>query len=289
MTFTEVWDTVAREFPNSLTSDSTSITEALEIYGRKATGGVWILKEEIRVSLTRHSELIALLAKIGAARGHDIWIGQREQRETVSGLVEEIKLRDLVTAKLTALKGVKNLRPVLDMDLLWLDGNEVIRAFEVECTTTMTSGLQRGSNLPATVPKTMGRTVQGLHARPGGHGGRRDSSGSGAGRERREHPAPSAGPSRRDAHRHRRELADGRRRFSYWLGLNIDGTLWAWGHIVAVSWASVEVTSSTPTLLVAWGWTMIGPGGARAGSLPKKTLARIALLLILQILSHSSF
>lgn len=155
MTFTEVWDTVAREFPNSLTSDSTSITEALEIYGRKATGGVWILKEEIRVSLTRHSELIALLAKIGAARGHDIWIGQREQRETVSGLVEEIKLRDLVTAKLTALKGVKNLRPVLDMDLLWLDGNEVIRAFEVECTTTMTSGLQRGSNLPATVPKTM--------------------------------------------------------------------------------------------------------------------------------------
>jgi len=155
VTFTKVWDTVAREFPNSLTSDSTSITEALEIYGRKATGGVWILKEEIRVSLTRHSELIALLAKMGAARGHDIWIGQREQRETVSGLLDEVKLRDLVTAKLTSLKGVKNLRPVLDMDLLWLDGSEVVRAFEVECTTTMTSGLQRGSNLPVTVPKTM--------------------------------------------------------------------------------------------------------------------------------------
>jgi len=50
---------------------------------------------------------------------------------------------------------MNNLRPVLDMDLLWLDGTEVVRAFEVECTTTMTSGLQRGSNLPATVPKTM--------------------------------------------------------------------------------------------------------------------------------------
>ena len=116
-----------------------------------------MLKEEIRMSLTRHSELIALLAKIGEARGHEIWIGQREQRETVIGLVEEIKLRDLVTAKPAAksLKGVKNLRPVLDMDLLWLDGNKVVRAFEVECTTTMTSGLQRGSNLPADVPKTM--------------------------------------------------------------------------------------------------------------------------------------
>ncbi len=31
----------------------------------------------------------------------------------------------------------------------------MVRAFEVECTTTMTSGLQRGSNLPAAVPKTM--------------------------------------------------------------------------------------------------------------------------------------
>ena len=158
VTFTEVWDTVAREFPNSLTSDSTSITEALEIYGRKVSGGSWMLKEEIRIDLSRHSELIVLLAKIGEARGHEIWIGQREQRETVSGLVEQIKLRDLVTAKpaaLKGLKGVKNLRPVLDMDLLWLDGNEIVRAFEVESTTTMTSGLQRGSNLPATVPKTM--------------------------------------------------------------------------------------------------------------------------------------
>ncbi|MGO8928248.1 MAG: DNA methyltransferase [Limisphaerales bacterium] len=155
VTFTEVWDTVAREFPNSLTSDSTSISEALELYGRKVSGGAWMLKEEIRIHLSRHSELIALLAKIGASRGHAIWIGQREQRESAAGLIEEVRLRDLVTGKPVALAGVKNLRPVLDMDLLWLKGNEVVRAFEVECTTTMTSGLQRGSNLPANVPKTM--------------------------------------------------------------------------------------------------------------------------------------
>jgi hypothetical protein len=155
VTFTEVWDTVAREFPNSLTSDSTSITEALEIYGRKVSGGAWMLKEEIRLSLSRHSELIALLAKIGEARGHAIWIGQREQRDTASGVVERVQLRDLVAKKPASLKGVKELGTVLNMDLLWLDGDEVARAFEVECTTTMTSALQRGSNLPATVPKTM--------------------------------------------------------------------------------------------------------------------------------------
>ena len=155
VTFTEVWDTVAREFPNSLTSDSTSITEALELYGRKVSGGAWMLKEEIRIHLSRHSELIALLAKIGEARGYGIWIGQREQRDSAAGLVEAVRLRDLVTGKPAALAGVKNLRPVLDMDLLWLKGKQVVRAFEVECTTTMTSGLQRGSNLPAAVPKTM--------------------------------------------------------------------------------------------------------------------------------------
>jgi 16S rRNA G966 N2-methylase RsmD len=158
VTFTEVWDTVAREFPNSLTTDSTSIIEALETYGRKVGAGpsaAWMLKEEIRIGLSRHSELIALLAKIGQARGHDIWIGQREQRETARGLIEQVRLKDLATAKPAALDGVKNLRPVLDMDLLWINGREVVRAFEVECTTTMTSGLQRGSNLPAAIPKTM--------------------------------------------------------------------------------------------------------------------------------------
>ncbi len=155
VTFTEVWDTVAREFPNSLTSDSTSIAEALEIFGRKASGGAWMLKEEIRLSLSRHSEVIALLAKIGEARGYSIWIGQREQRDTATGVVERVQLRDLVTKKPASLIGVKELGTVLNMDLLWLDGNEVVRAFEVECTTSMTSGLQRGSNLPQKVPKTM--------------------------------------------------------------------------------------------------------------------------------------
>jgi hypothetical protein len=156
VTFTEVWDTVAREFPNSLTSDSTSIGEALEIYGRKVGGGAWMLKEEVRLSLTRHSEIIVYLARIGREHGHEIWIGQREQREVFNTLAENVRLRDLVTTgKPAKLKDVTNPKTVLDMDVLWLDGDNVVHAFEVECTTSMTSGLQRGSNLPVRVPKTM--------------------------------------------------------------------------------------------------------------------------------------
>jgi hypothetical protein len=151
-----VWDTVAREFPNSLTSDSTSIREALELYGRKVTGGAWMLRDEIRLRLTNHSELIALLAQIGRARGYDIWIGRREQPERAGGLAPNVLLRELMTVKRPdALTGVKNLSTVLDMDLLWLKGKQVAQAFDVESTTTMTSGLQRGSNLPPNIPKTM--------------------------------------------------------------------------------------------------------------------------------------
>jgi len=158
VTFTEVWDIVAREFPNSLTSDSTSITEALELYGRKVSGGAWMLKEEVRLHLTRHSEIISYLAKIGAARGYDVWIGQREQREVFNtgNVAEEARLRDLVTIdKPGKLNEVANPKTVLDMDVLWLKKDAVIHAFEVESTTTMTSGLLRGSNLPMTVAKTM--------------------------------------------------------------------------------------------------------------------------------------
>jgi len=155
VTFTQVWDAVSQEFPNSLTSDSTSIKEALDIYGRKASKGYWILRDEIKMRLDSHSEMIALLAVIGKKRGYDIWIGRNEQGRGASGYAPVEKLRELVTAKPARLADVTNLRTVLDMDLLWLKGDKVVTAFEVECTTTMTSGLQRGSNLPTKVLKIM--------------------------------------------------------------------------------------------------------------------------------------
>jgi hypothetical protein len=107
--------------------------------------------------VTAHSEMIAYLAKIGRERGHDIWIGQREQRDDFgSGVAQTTSLRELVTVKKPAkLDGVTNLTDVLLMDLLWLEGSKVVHAFEVESTTMMTSGLQRGSNLPKATPKIM--------------------------------------------------------------------------------------------------------------------------------------
>jgi 16S rRNA G966 N2-methylase RsmD len=155
VTFTQVWDAVSREFPNSLTSDSTSIKEALEIYGRKAGKGYWMLREEIKRRVDSHSEMVALLALVGRGRGYDIWIARNEQGRRANGLAPDVRLGELVTAKPAKLEDVTNPRAVLDMDLLWLKGQRVVTAFEVECTTTMTSGLQRGSNLPTALLKVM--------------------------------------------------------------------------------------------------------------------------------------
>ncbi len=155
VTFTDVWDAVSREFPNSLTSDTTSIKQALEVYGRKASKGYWMLREEVRERMTRHAEIIALLALIGKARGYDIWIGRNEQADMPGGLAPDKRLSELVTFHPRKLEGVENIKTVLDMDILWLKGETVATAFEVESTTAMTSALLRGSNLPAATPKVM--------------------------------------------------------------------------------------------------------------------------------------
>jgi len=155
VTFTQVWDAVTQKFPNSLTPDSLSIREALEKYARKSGKDQWMLREEIRLRLTSHPEIIAILAMIGKERGHGIWIGRNEQGARAGGVAPDVKLGQLVTARPDRLDDVKNLAAVLDMDLLWLDGAHVVTAFEVEATTTMTSGLLRGSNLPEATPKIM--------------------------------------------------------------------------------------------------------------------------------------
>lgn len=155
VTFTDVWDAVSREFPNSLTSDSTSISEALHIYARKVGDRYWMLRDEIKQRIRSHSEIIALLALIGKSRGYDIWIGIPEQGAVAEGLAGTIPLRNLVTCRPTGLKNVQNLKDVLLMDLLWIKNGVVETAFEVESTTTMTSGLQRGSNLLPDIRKVM--------------------------------------------------------------------------------------------------------------------------------------
>jgi len=156
VTFTEMWDAVSTEFPNSLTSDSTSIKDALNIFARKVSGGYWLLKPEIQQRVNQHSEILAILALIGKKKGHNIWIGKREQHERDSGLVAKGKtLKEYMTLKQLKVDNASNQSVIENIDLIWIKGKEIKAIFEIESTTTMTSALMRGSNVDEGVDKFM--------------------------------------------------------------------------------------------------------------------------------------
>jgi hypothetical protein len=97
----------------------------------------------------QHNEVIATLADLGAAWGLEVWVGKKEQSAMVSGTgVSKRKLADLVTADLAKWQAdIADLKTAQQLDCIWVGPTGPVACFEVESTTSMTSGLMRGSNL----------------------------------------------------------------------------------------------------------------------------------------------
>jgi 16S rRNA G966 N2-methylase RsmD len=153
VTFTQVWDAISTKFPNSLTSDSSKIMDALVQYGRKVAGGFWMLKPDYFARQSQHNEVLALLAEVGKSLGFKIWIGKKEQSEYADGLAGNKKLSEYVNATLDSLTNAENKKTIQGIDLLWVKGNKIVSSFEIEFSTSMTSGLVRGSNIDSKVFK----------------------------------------------------------------------------------------------------------------------------------------
>ncbi|MBI5378608.1 MAG: DNA adenine methylase [Nitrospirae bacterium] len=158
VTFTDMWKAISEEFPNALTTDSTSIKEALQTYARQVGHGEWMLKPEYNQDRVHrvHTRMIVILAELGKAKGYDIWIGRREQGDSVaegfSGREGELR-RYVSRASLRGLRNAQNIEEVEHIDVLWLRANKVETVFEVEVSTSMTEALKRGSNIDSAVPK----------------------------------------------------------------------------------------------------------------------------------------
>ena len=103
-----------------------------------------------------HTTMIAFLAEAGKARDYEIWIGRREQADPLAEAFprREGELRQyMARTSLTGLVNAQNIEEVEWIDILWLEGDLVKAAFEIEATTSMTEGLKRGSNIESSVPK----------------------------------------------------------------------------------------------------------------------------------------
>jgi predicted RNA-binding protein len=99
---------------------------------------------------TDHTEIQWLLLKLGSDMGFDVWVARNDRGK-------EFKKK-----KFSELPKLKNELPLqFDdatnktielIDVLWLQGNAIVAAFEVESTTSIYSGLLRMSDLVAMQP-----------------------------------------------------------------------------------------------------------------------------------------
>ncbi len=94
---------------------------------------------------TAHDEIQYLLLKLGSAMGFDIWVARNDKGKEFKG------------RKFSELKNMKRELPLqFDeatnktielIDVLWLNGNAIVAAFEIESTTSIYSGLLRMADL----------------------------------------------------------------------------------------------------------------------------------------------
>ena len=102
-------------------------------------------EEEPSKEITAHTEIQWLLLKLGSDMGLDVWVARNDRGREAYGrkfadiprLKKELPLQfDEVTNKTIEL-----------IDVLWLRGNAIVAAFEIESTTSIYSGLLRMSDL----------------------------------------------------------------------------------------------------------------------------------------------
>ena len=92
----------------------------------------------------------AALATIGATMGYSIWVPRNNRAAVRSQMsdAESAKLLDVLPLNYED----TTLRTVEQIDLIWLRGRSIVRAFEIEHTTAVYSGLLRMADLLALQP-----------------------------------------------------------------------------------------------------------------------------------------
>jgi tRNA G10 N-methylase Trm11 len=148
VSFTEALDKVFVEFPNSLTTDTTSVKEALKLYAverGQGTHAVFVLNPAFHRPESAHNQMVGTLAEIGSARGYKVWIGQPEQSQLYPS--KKRPLAEWATASLRRVKNILNLGNVERIDCLWIRENRIECSFDVEATTPLSEAINRGSGI----------------------------------------------------------------------------------------------------------------------------------------------
>lgn len=110
-----------------------------------------VINQEVSVAeVTTHTEIQYHLLKLGADMGFDIWVARNDRNKDYNGQTFG-NMSQLVDELPTQFNEATN-KTIELIDVLWLKGNSIIAAFEIECTTSVYSGLLRMSDLLALQP-----------------------------------------------------------------------------------------------------------------------------------------
>jgi hypothetical protein len=99
---------------------------------------------------TRHAEIQYHLLKLGAELGLDVWVARNDRSRNYNGELLGA-MANMLDELPTQFNDATN-RTIELIDVLWLKGNTILAAFEIEATTSIYSGLLRMSDLLALQP-----------------------------------------------------------------------------------------------------------------------------------------
>jgi hypothetical protein len=99
---------------------------------------------------TRHTEIQYQLLRFGAELGLDVWVARNDRSRSYNGELLGT-MSNMLDELPTQFNDATN-RTIELIDVLWLKGNTILAAFEIEATTSVYSGLLRMSDLLALQP-----------------------------------------------------------------------------------------------------------------------------------------
>jgi hypothetical protein len=105
---------------------------------------------EERVSSTRHTEMQYHLVALATEMGITSWVARNDKSKIWNGAILG-EMSGVIQELPTQFNEATN-RTIELIDVLWLKGNSIVAAFEVESTTSIYSGLLRMSDLLALQP-----------------------------------------------------------------------------------------------------------------------------------------
>lgn len=99
---------------------------------------------------TRHTEIQYHLLMLGAELGLDVWVARNDRSRSYNSVLLGA-MANMLDELPTQFNDATN-RTIELIDVLWLKGNTILAAFEIEATTSVYSGLLRMSDLLALQP-----------------------------------------------------------------------------------------------------------------------------------------